>query len=280
MITRTDIIKGLSNKGFKAEKQENLKNGVIFKGVCIRQSDDERLVPMIYTDQLLEKAEIQGWNNEKVTDEILEIYRRAKEVNITDEDILSKEYVKNHLYIGLQKRSNECLVKKDTEFEGIEQYLYVRSNFTEDGSNYTTKVKISFLVSLGIKEEDAWKLAQKNTFEETKIETLNSIMEERTGQDFGNGDILLYMVTNDCMLQGAAAILNKKEVKKLAEKLETSIFIMLPSSVHEILILPYYGTRREALQDLSEFSWMVQSSNRDCVDPWEILANKAYILEV
>lgn len=280
MITRTDIIKELSNKGFNAEKQENLKNGVIFKGICIRQSDKERLVPMIYTDQLLEKAEIEGWDIGRVTGEILEIYRRAKEVNITDEDILSEEYVKNHLYIGLQKQSDERLVKKDTEYEGIEQYLYVRSNFTEDGSNYTTKVKIPFLVSLGIKEEDAWKLAQKNTFEETKIETLNSIMEERTGQDFGNGDIPMYMVTNNCMLQGAAAILNKKEMKKLAKKLKTSIFIMLPSSVHEILVLPYYQSYKEALHDLSEFSWMVQSANRNCVDPWDVLANHAYVLEI
>lgn len=280
MITRTAIIKELSNKGFQAEKQENLKNGVIFKGICIRQSDDERLVPMIYTDQLLEKAEMQGWDIEKVTDEILEIYKRAKEVNITNEDILSKGYVKNNIFIGLQKRSNESLVKKDTEFDGIEQYLYVRSNFTADGSNYTMKVKISFLIGLGIKKEEAWKLAEENTFRETKIESLKSVMEERIGEHIDGEAESLYMVTNDCMLQGAAAILNKKEVKKLAEKLKTKILIVLPSSVHEILVFPYYGTRRDALQDLSEFSWMVRSSNCNCVDPWEVLANKAYIMEV
>lgn len=280
MITRTDIIRELSNRGFKAEKQENLKNSVIFEGICIRKSNEERLVPMIYTEQLIEKAEIQGWNIEKVTDEILEIYRRAKEVNITDEEILSKEYVKNHLYIGLQKRSNENLVKKDTEFDGIEQYLYVRSNFTEDGSNYTTKVKISFLISLGIKKEEAWKLAEKNTFAETKIESLYTVMEERIDQDFGDDVVPLYMVTNNCMLQGAAAILNKKEMNNLAEKLETNIFIMLPSSVHEILVVPYYGSRNDALLELNEYSWMVRSANSNCVDPWEVLANKAYIMEV
>ena len=57
--------------------------------------------------------------------------------------IFQREYVEEHIFIGLQRIGQEEIERQNTEFEGIEKYLYIRMN-TEDGSFITAKVNRSY----------------------------------------------------------------------------------------------------------------------------------------
>lgn len=277
MIKREDIVNELNNRGYVAEKQESVKNGEIFEGICIYKDGKDGFVPIIYTKDLIEKAEKVEWNIEKLTDTILDIYKNMGEINITEDDLQDRDYVLNHLFIGLQRKSKEFLVKKGTQFDEIEQYLYIRSDFKDDGSSYTTKVKKSLLLSNGINRSDAWKQAEKNTFAETRICSLSSVLNE---QGLADEEIPLYIVTNDCQMRGASGILNKRRMEDLAKDLGIKIFLIFPSSIHEMIVMPYEKTYKEALLELNNYTMMVRETNSKCIDPCEQLANKAYIMEI
>lgn len=277
MFNREDIVKELNNRGYGAEKQESIKNGEIFEEICIYKDRKDGFVPIIYTKNLIEKAEKLGWNIEKLTDKILEIYKNMGKINITEENLQNRDYVLKHLFIGLQRKSKEFIEKRETQFDEIEQYLYVRSDFKDDGSSYTTKVKKSLLLINGINRSDAWSQAKKNTFNETKICSLSSVLNE---QGLVDEEIPLYIVTNDCQMRGASGILNKKRMEDLAKDLGVKIFLIFPSSIHEMIVMPYEKTYKEALLELNNYTRMVIETNSKCIDPCEQLADKAYIMEI
>lgn len=275
MITRKDIIEELNKRGYRAEKQDNMRNGTLYHGICIfEKNSGNTLVPIVYTDDLIEKAVEQGWSIEELTDKIMSIwmkYKKSKQINITEKDLQDRDYILKHLYIGVQKESIEKIEKKETPFDGIEKYLYIRSNFNEDGSSYITKVSIIFLIRIGIKKEEAWLNAEKNTFKETVIRSMTSVIKDA---------VPLYIVSNECMMRGASGILNKGKMKGLSLKLGTNIFVIFPSSIHEMVVMPYYGPYQEALDNLDDYSRMVEETNYNEVDPWERLADRAFIMEI
>ena len=61
----------------------------------------------------------------------------------------------------------------------------------------------------------------------------------------------------------------------LADKYDTDKLVVIPSSVHEMLIIPYGGT-----QDIDEFSALVKEVNASQVPPEEQLADQAYLITV
>lgn len=80
----------------------------------------------------------------------------------------------------------------------------------------------------------------------------------------------MYVLTNRQKLQGAACMFYPNVLKNFAENIDRNLFI-LPSSVHEVILLPDdAGTEKEALLD------MVMEINRTQVAESEVLADSIY----
>ena len=90
-----------------------------------------------------------------------------------------------------------------------------------------------------------------------------------------NVESMFYVISNKSSIKGASAILNKKVLKEFAQKLNISKFLVLPSSVHEMLLLPYTDEI-----DIEEFSQMVKEVNCSQVKPEERLTDRAYVIEI
>lgn len=85
------------------------------------------------------------------------------------------------------------------------------------------------------------------------------------------GKLPMYVLTTRARMYGAAAILYSGQLEAIAREVEDD-FYLLPSSIHEIIILPKkYGTDEEYL------SQMVDEINHEQVDIEEILSNHAYL---
>lgn len=80
----------------------------------------------------------------------------------------------------------------------------------------------------------------------------------------------LYVLTNQAMAYGAAGILDHGMVSGLARKLGADLFL-IPSSVHEILLLPDDGQTR-----VEELNRMVMEVNDSQVAPRERLSDRVY----
>ena len=71
------------------------------------------------------------------------------------------------------------------------------------------------------------------------------------------------------MINGAAAILNDTARQEIAEKLGD--FYVLPSSIHEVMIVP-----KSTGRSLEELELMVRSVNSSEVEPDEVLSDHVY----
>ena len=80
----------------------------------------------------------------------------------------------------------------------------------------------------------------------------------------------LYVLTNEDKLNGAAIVLNDKVMDEISEKLGQDFYI-LPSSVHEVLVVP-----KDPNADLSTLESMVQEVNATQVRPEERLSDHVY----
>lgn len=79
----------------------------------------------------------------------------------------------------------------------------------------------------------------------------------------------MFVLTNDTKVNGAAAILNDDTRQEIADKVGD--FYVLPSSVHETLIIP-----KDAGMELRDLEQMVQEVNQTQVAPEERLSDHVY----
>lgn len=274
MMNRTMIIEKLENKGYKAEKTKNIKNGVELEG--IRIMTESPIAPVIYTEELIRNAEKNGKSLDDVVTDIVDIYENNKSINFNINDLFDKNFILNQVYIGLQRKSTEKIIKRDCEeFEGIESYLYVRREKNE-GECYSVKITRQLLEAIGIDEMEIWEVAEKHTNAETTITPMSKIMCEIMNVEYD--EILecvnpFYVLTNKNKIKGASAILNKKILSEFGKKYNTEKIVAIPSSIHEFLILPYTEE-----MNIDDFSKMVNEVNFEQVDPIDQLGSKAFII--
>lgn len=276
-MNRTHIIKKLENRGYYAVEQNAIKNGVEFEGICISKSENETVKPVIYTTEIIRRAEEEGKTIDDVVNTIIDIYEKNKNVDLKVNNFFDRNFILDNLFIGLQKQSNEELVKDDCDLEGIESYLYVRQS-KKDSEFYFLKMTKSILDRAGIMESEAWEYAEKNTYDETTITPMVTIMDEIFGiEDVEEKEetLPMYVITNKCKERGASSILNKKALNEIAKKMNTNKVIALPSSIHEMIIIPY--NEKESIESYSK---LVREVNQNAVEPEIQLTNRAYLLEV
>lgn len=267
MIRRKDIVIELANRGYNVEAHTSIKNGVKLDG--IRFMDDNGIFPVVYTDEIINNSV----SLMEAVKKVLDVYNNADVMDFDKEKLLDIDFIMQNLYIGLQKTSTEDIVKTDTDFEGIEKYLYVRID-----ENASFKLTYGLLETLKVSESDVWRAAENNTFSKTILVSMAEKLSELMGQEIEDleGVPAQYMVTNTMNFRGASAILDMVALKELAQKLNVHKFIVLPSSIHEMIIIP----DDDGNSNIEELSRMVQEINETQVEPEERLTDRAYIITV
>lgn len=205
---------------------------------------------------------------------IIEVVKKGHNVvpfNI--ENFFDTCFVFEHLKIGVQRRGNENIIKKFPEqLDGIESYLYIEHN------DYFVKVHNDFLKAIGLEVNEAWEIAEKNTFAETVIQSMYKTLCELMGEEYNElieNDDMPYVLSNKKRTKGASAILDKKALRDFAKRHGCKKIIAIPSSIHEFLIMPLSDSLTQ-----EELNQMVKEANTTIVDPIEQLADKAYVIEI
>ena len=104
------------------------------------------------------------------------------------------------------------------------------------------------------------------------IQSLPEIMSNVFGFNTeGNNKVLV--VTTENMVRGAIALFYENTIDKLAKELETNELIIIPSSIHEVLVMPRKGVDVDAINSI------IHNINETIVAPNERLSNHCYIAE-
>ena len=267
---KENIKKEFANAGLETEDFANIKNGICKEGLRIKMGTN--IYPVIYFDTFTGLLE-SGKNIPEAVEIILSQIKTEKLTKIDFDKLLKDEdYVKEHIFIGLQPVSVDELVKKPFFLNGLEMFLYIR--FPEiDGANTTAKINKRAVSAFNITEEVLWDLAFYNTRENVKLSNLFEELYNVSAPDAG--EIPLYILTNKEKHFGAAAILSLEAVKKVAARTGTDKVYVIPSSIHEMLLMPW----NEAFS-IDEITGIIREVNATEVDEIEQLSDKPYVIDV
>lgn len=148
-------------------------------------------------------------------------------------------------------------------------------------------VKNELAESLGLQEEQLFKLAAENTRRilPPVVKDMNEVIRDifvKDGMPEEIADMMLsemmgempqdkimWIITNDRGINGAISMLYEDELHTLAEQLEDDIYI-LPSSINEVIAVP------ASMSNPNELAHMVAAVNMDQVTLEERLSNQVY----
>lgn len=186
-------------------------------------------------------------------------------------EILNKDFVMEHIFIGLQRSGDGNIIKRNSGFDGIESYLMIK--WEEDKQYHCIKVTSGILSSLSIYANEAWEQAERNTNEETRIVAMDQMLNEMMGVEDCVESIPLFVVTDKSNHRGASAILNKSALAEFGRTHNIKKAIIMPSSIHEMLLCPY-----EDGDNIEDYINLVKEINENKVSPEEQLADQAYLI--
>lgn len=268
---RKQIISELENRGYNVEPVDVVKNGVTLKG--IRFDNGTNVQPTIYVDHY-EDMEL-----DEAVDAIVKAVEKSNlnQPQIDASLLTTKDFVLKGVHVGFQRPSEENVVRRPSDFGDIEEYLYVvGGNDGEEQWSYRLTPEV--LTASGITEDEAWHKAYENMAQETVIKSIFETMCEMMGGEvppIPEEGPQMFVLTNKCKVKGAASWVDKESLKALADRMGTKKFFVLPSSIHEMLILPYNENT-----DIRELNNMVHSINSTQVDPLDQLSDHAYCVEI
>ena len=278
---------------FVVEQKRVIKNnGVVLDGMLIR-SFEEPVIPSIYVNQYYDQF-TAGRSLGTIVEEIISIYQESREEAAELGNHFSYEFseVKYRItYRLIHYEKNRELLEDVPHLRfldlAITFHCLVRNDEDGIGALRITKEHIKHW---GIPLSDLWSLAMENTkrlfppvlrpMEEVVFDLMsqNNHVTEEEIQDFANQNRQcgMYVLTNSKGINGAAAMLYPDILQSFEKKIDSEFYI-LPSSIHEVILVPcQYGINNEKERKREKLLQMVTEINETQVATEEVLSNNVY----
>lgn len=274
---------------YEVKLQEVQKNNNVRLLGLIILAKEQNISPTIYLDDFYE-AYCNGCTMERVVEGVLHIYENDTPKRSIDMSFF-KEFAK------VEDRICYRLINAQKNRELLEQIPYIPfldlaicfyySFHNEKFGEGSILIYNSHVEMWKTSKEELLRLAYKNTPKifprdinsmETVIKELlqekyekngEFFMEEEEQQQFFQ-EVPLQVLSNKQKVHGAACILYEGIMEQIADKMQGNFYI-LPSSIHEVILLADTGT--EAPADLRK---MIKEVNETQVEAQEILSNNLY----
>lgn len=246
--------------------------------------------PTVYEDKWFYKSD------EDVVEYLINQYEELTSIDIVSKlPEFTNEYISTHLFPMLVSDTNITMLQnEDICYHRIENtdllavfYIGIEC---QDGI-MSSKMKNIQLERIGMNLSEVYQLAIQNQRENVTVYDIadviaNMIKEEMKEleaidelgdiDDFEMNDMVksdtglpMYVVSTMQKCNGASAILCSEAREKVCEKLGVSEFIIIPSSIHECIVIPNYG-------NIEEVKELVRCVNCD-LDIEDKLSDSLYI---
>lgn len=236
--------------GVKVESMDVPKsNGVTKKAIVIHQGT---CMPTVYLEGAYEKYTGGEMTVEQCTEELISAIGSTPaaefDLSILDSFDTAKDFIRCRL---LNFKMNEQMAQ-DCPYRLFGEDLAVfYSCVVADGAS--ALIHNHFLSKWGVSEEDLYNAAEQNILMDAVLEGIGG----------------LNVLTNTTRVYGASSILSDVVRENLYE--EFGKYFIIPSSVHEVIILPDNGSI-----DAEYVNEMIESINAECVAEEEVLSNHVY----
>lgn len=269
--------------------QKNKNNGVQLIGVQVNLPGKD-LSPIIYVEQFFDEIR-QGEPVDEVMNRFARCVEKSGRAPFMDSgiDLMNYDSLKEHLAIKLVNTQTNRKMLQEIPHENIEDLsviCYVDFPVDSREGKATMEVRNQYLSIWNIDEKALFQQARANTQPintpvlQTMFGTWKSLFDEdacvknlldENTTEFGlSSHETAYILTNMEMKYGAAMITQPEVLNKL-EQLFPEGFYVLPSSVHEVLIVSDNGE-----MELKMFGEMVREVNKNEVERQEVLSDRVY----
>ncbi len=289
---RREIRNRMGNNAEVTIIQVPKNNGVVLDGLIIREQE-RNITPTIYLNSFFEQYQ-RGKKKTDILNEILQLYAKcAKDKDLDIGEICDFGNVKGGIFyrvINYERNREQLENVPYVRFLDLAIVFYCRVPSLEknEKENACFQIREEHLKMWEADIGDVYREAIHHTPElyPPEISCMSELLEKMRKQqlkEYGESRISpeelklgqevsqkLYVLTNSAQLYGASCMLYHKVLFDFAKNLNCD-FYLLPSSVHEVLLLPKKGETQVA-----ELEHMVQEVNHCELDPEEILSDHVY----
>lgn len=275
-----DDLQRLLGENYRIEPTSVRKNnGVELKALIIRNTNFNA-APVVYMEPLYQTYK-KGSSIETLTKKILA--RMENELPFSmgiTEKVYDLEAVRDCIgYRLVSKSKNEELLKDIpwTPWQDLAIIYYLNMGVRDD-SQVSTVIYNHQMQRWNLTVDELYELARENMPKmcPSVIGRLDHLI---FGGDDDEEDMIpcdseipvLYILSNQAGINGATCILYDRALKDFADKEESDLLI-LPSSIHEVLLLKY-----DKAMNLEMFKNMVRIVNKEDVPKEDVLSDSVYL---
>lgn len=265
-------------EGFEIQHTPMMKNNSVeMQGITIKDGKSNTS-PCIYLDAYYERYLSGKMNMEEIVADIAATYEEnSMNHDIDISEIMNFDKVKPRLrgkLINTERNSHTLENIPSRKMMDLSLVYYIEVITLDDGIG-TILVSNEHVKMWKIEEEDLYMQIMENmkVHEESKIFNIEEILNIS-----GEEEILLtghenpmYIVSNETGQYGALQILNPFVVEQIVDLIGND-FMIIPSSINEMLVLPECKTKEEK----EKMAKLVKEVNDTCVAPIDILSYHVY----
>ena len=254
-------------------------NGVMLEGLTIMKEGDN-VSPAVYLEPFFERY-LNGENIDFLAEEILGIYSTRSCAGRIDVGQF-EDYKK--LASGIRMRLVNYDLNRDMlqdvphrKFLDLAGILYydVRDPLF---SNASVLIQNNYVKKWGVSSDELFETAERNMllYEPAEIWPMGRMLSELRGMPEENSmsGFPLFVLTNKSRMFGAACMMYPGMFEQAALEMKSSFFV-LPSSVHEVLLLS-----PENVFDGEGLRKLVREINENHVEPCEVLSDNVYYYDI
>ena len=249
-------------------------NGVSCTGLLIREKG-ENVAPNIYLEYYFARY-TEGCAFDGVLREIAKEYRDIKNTIInTAVSEFDKAKARDKVIVKLVNYRDNRKLLKDCPYIRFND-LAVMARFVvalDETGISSTPLTNDDLTEWGISKEELFKKALDNTKRllPPKVFKMDELINRSTGVWLdGEFETQAYVITNKICVNGATVVLYKEVMEEFEQKFPEGFYI-LPSSIHEVIVLPASVT-----PDKSFLRELVREVNRDVLPDTDYLSDEVY----
>jgi hypothetical protein len=267
------------------------KNNEILDGLTV-SSPDSNVAPTIYLNSYFESYQ-DGEDIEDILQNIAAVrmkYEVEKSMDVSK--ITDFEQAKDHIapiVIGSEDNAELLSKRPHSELDDLAvTYCVMLGN--EESASVHVPVTYQLMEMWGISQEELHDIAVSNleSVSPSTFMSMNEVMAEMMLPQMieecnGNREMAeamlsammppddkMFVLSNEKRINGASALLDDKIMDEVREQVGDNFYI-LPSSVHECLIIP-----ADEVIELRELENMVKEINETKVEPQDRLSNHVY----
>ncbi len=281
------VLKAVRDKAdgtFSAWITSNTKDNSVKQTGISTVCKDNSAEPCVFLDSYYEEYQNGNMEIEEIVEavfeQIVESRSNVQDVNVAD--FLKWETIRKHIYaklINVELNKDLLGTTPHRKFMDLAVVYYIKIDEFENSRIGTILIQNQYMEMWGQDEESLYQAASANMRSDNDsafdgMQTIFQCFIPKIIDLRNSGEIPLnigiYTLSNQSKLYGASALLDKDTLKEIGNIIKDD-FIVLPSSMHQVIILA-----SNSITEYGELANMVQRINDTQINADERLSNHVY----